>query len=129
VTARKLQRIPPVGLDLVPGLLRNQRRRYHIALYSQLGQLPVKYEARRAGFIAGPQLLRRTKLADELANRIFAVGDRSQTTNLTIRFSYCNGDRFGMESMPKNRNFSIMTGSLRLWLWTKVLNKLSLTHD
>jgi hypothetical protein len=31
--------------------------------------------------------------------------------------------------MPKNRNFSLMTGSLRLWLWTGVLNKLSLTHD
>jgi hypothetical protein len=30
--------------------------------------------------------------------------------------------------MPKNRNFSLMTGSLRLWLWTGV-NKLSLTHD
>jgi hypothetical protein len=68
VTARQLQRIPPVGLDLVLGLLRNQRRRYNIALDSQLRQLPVQYEARRAGFIAGAQVLRRTKLTDELAD-------------------------------------------------------------
>ena len=63
VTARQLQRIPPVGLDAISGLLRNQRRRHHRALDSQLRQLPVKYEARRAGFIAGPQMLGRTKLA------------------------------------------------------------------
>ena len=31
-------------------------------------------------------------------------------------------------SKPKNRNFSLMTGSLRLWLWTSSSNKLSLTH-
>jgi hypothetical protein len=74
-------------------------------------------------------MLRRTKLADELANRIFAVSDRSQAANLAIRFGYCHSYRFGMDIQPKNRNFSLMTGSLRLWLWTGVLNKLSLTHD
>ncbi len=97
VTARQLQSIPPVGLDPVPGLLRNQRRRHHIALDSQLRQLPVQYEARRAGFIAGSQMLGRTKLADELADRIFAVGDRAQAANLAIRFGYCNSYRFGMD--------------------------------
>src|ERR1700722_11615632 len=97
MTARKLQRIPPVGLDLVPGLLRNQRRRHHIALDAQLRQLPIEYEAGRAGFIAGPQLLRRSKLADELADRIFAVGNRSQAAYLAIRFGYGYSYRFGMD--------------------------------
>jgi hypothetical protein len=63
-------------------------------------------------------MLGRTKLADELADRIFAVGDRSQAANLAIRFGYCNRYRFGMDIQTQNRTFSFMTGSLRLWLWT-----------
>jgi hypothetical protein len=97
VTARQLQRIPPIGLDAISRLLRNQRWRNHIALDSQLRQLPVEYEARRAGFIAGPQMFGRSKLADELADRIFTVGDRSQAANLAVRFGYCNSYRFGMD--------------------------------
>ena len=42
-------------------------------------------------------MLGRTKLADELADRIFAVGDHSQAANLAIRFGYCNSYRFGMD--------------------------------
>jgi hypothetical protein len=42
-------------------------------------------------------MLARTKLADELANRLFAVGDRSQAANLAIRLGYCNSYRFGMD--------------------------------
>ena len=72
MTARQLQRIPPVGLDTISRLLRNQRWRNHIALDSQLRQLPVEYEARRAGLIAGAQMIGRTKLADELADRVLS---------------------------------------------------------
>ena len=97
MTACKLQRIPPVCLDTISRLLRNQRWCNHIALDSQLRQLPIDYEARRAGFIAGPQLLGRTKLLDELADRIFAVGNRAQATNLATRFGYCYSYRFGMD--------------------------------
>jgi hypothetical protein len=96
VTACQLRRIPPVGLDAVSRLLRNQRRR-HIALDSQLRQLPVEYEARRASFLAGPQMLGRTQLPDQLADRFFAVGDRSQAANLAIWFGYCYSYRFGMD--------------------------------
>src|ERR1022692_3764303 len=42
-------------------------------------------------------MLQRTKLADELANRIFPVGACSQAANLAIRFGYCNRYRFGMD--------------------------------
>ena len=58
VTTCQLQCIQPIGLDPVPGLRRHQRRRYHITLDSQLRQLPVKYEAGWAGFVAGSQMLR-----------------------------------------------------------------------
>jgi len=97
VTPCQIQSVPPVGLYLVPGLFRNQRRRHHIALDSQLRQLPVKYEPRRAGFIAGPQMLDRSKFPDQLADRLFAVGNRSQAANLSIRLCYCHGYRFGMD--------------------------------
>jgi hypothetical protein len=39
----------------------------------------------------------RSKLAYELADRIFAVGNRSQAANLAVRFGYCDSYRFGMD--------------------------------
>jgi hypothetical protein len=42
-------------------------------------------------------LLWRTKLLDELADRIFAVGDRAQAAHLAIRFRYRHGYRFGVD--------------------------------
>jgi hypothetical protein len=42
-------------------------------------------------------MLWRTKLLDELANRIFPVGNRSQAANLAIRFGDCYRYRFGMD--------------------------------
>ena len=38
-----------------------------------------------------------TKLPDQLADRLFAVGDRSQAAHLAIRLGYCYGYRFGMD--------------------------------
>ena len=64
VAACQLQRIPPISLHAVSRLLRNQARRHHRTLDTQLRQLPVEYEPRRAGFIAGPQMLGRPKLPD-----------------------------------------------------------------
>jgi hypothetical protein len=55
----------------------------------------VQYEARRAGFIAGPQLLSRAMLPDQFANRLFAIGYRAQAAYLAIRLGY--GYRFGMD--------------------------------
>jgi len=36
-------------------------------------------------------------LPDELADRLFPVGDRSQAADLAIRFRYCHSYRFGMD--------------------------------
>src|ERR1700756_5333671 len=68
VAAGQLDRVPSIRLHTVPGLLRNQARRYHHTVDSQLRQLPIKYEACWTRFIAGAQLLRRTKLPDQLAD-------------------------------------------------------------
>ena len=97
VTAGQLQRVPPVRLHAVSGLLRNQARRYHRALDTQLRQLPVQYESCRPRFIAGAQLLGRTKLLDELADRIFTVGNRPQAAHLAVWLGYCYGYRFGVD--------------------------------
>jgi hypothetical protein len=97
VVACQLQSVQPVRLDPLAWLLRNKSWRNNRALDSQLSQLPVEYEARRAGFIAGPQLLNGTKLLDQLPDRFLAVGYRTQAAYLAIRFSYGYGNRFGVD--------------------------------
>jgi hypothetical protein len=97
MTACQLQRIPPIGLHAVPRLLRYQRRRYHCALDTQLSQLPVQYEPCRTRLVAGAQLFGRTKLLDELADRIFTVGDRAQGAYFAIRLGYRYGYRLGVD--------------------------------
>jgi hypothetical protein len=42
-------------------------------------------------------MLGRTKLPDQLPDRLFPVGDRSQAANLAIRLGYCYGYRFSMD--------------------------------
>jgi hypothetical protein len=46
-------------------------------------------------------MLDRTKLPDQLANRLFAVGYRSQAAYLAIRLGYRNSYRFGMDIQPQ----------------------------
>jgi hypothetical protein len=42
-------------------------------------------------------MLGRTKLPDQLPDRLFPVGDRSQAANLAIWLGYCYRDRFGVD--------------------------------
>jgi len=42
-------------------------------------------------------LLRRTKLLDELADRIFSVGDRAQAAYRAVWLGYRYGNRFGVD--------------------------------
>src|ERR1039458_1853702 len=97
MTARQLQGIPPIRLHPVAGLGRNQRWRYDRALDPQLRQLPIQHIARWTRLVAGTQMLRRTQPLNQLADRLFAVGDRSQAANLAIRLGYGNSKRLGMD--------------------------------
>jgi hypothetical protein len=45
----------------------------------------------------GTQLLGRAKLPDQLADRLFTVGYRSQAAHLAIRLGYSHGYRLGMD--------------------------------
>ncbi len=97
MAARQLLRIPPIRLHPVAGLDRNQRRRHHLALHSQLAQLPVQHVARRTSLIAGPQLLHPAQLLHQLADRLGAVGNRSQAAHLAVRLGYRYRNRLGMD--------------------------------
>jgi hypothetical protein len=97
MAACQLQSVQTVRLDPLAWLLRNKSWRNNRALNSQLSQLPVEYEARRAGFVTGPQLVDRSKLPDQLPDRLFAVRDRTQAAYFTIRLGYGYGYRFGMD--------------------------------
>src|ERR1035438_9166925 len=97
VAACQLQSVQPVRLDPLAWLLRNKRWRNNRAIDSQLSQLPVENEARRPGFVTGPQLVDRPKLPDQLPNRLFAVGYRTQAAYLAIRLGYGYGYRFGVD--------------------------------
>lgn len=97
VIARQLLGIPPVRLHPIARLHRNQRGRHHCALHPQLRQLPVQYVASRIGFIAGPQLLHRTKLLHQLVDRLFPVGYRSQAAYLAVLLGYRDRNRLGMD--------------------------------
>src|SRR5260370_15883912 len=97
VTAPQPLRIPPVRLDPVAGLHRNQRRRDHLAIDSQFAQLPVQYVAGWTGFVAGPQMLHRPQFFHQLADRLSAVGDRSQAAQRAVRLGNRYSDRLGMD--------------------------------
>ncbi len=99
-----------VRLHPVAGLGRNQRRRHDRALDSQLDQLPVENVARRSGLIAGTQPLHRAQLLNQLEDRLFPVGDRSQAANLPIRLG-CGNSKVrrqvaGEPGLPRNPEIS-----------------------
>jgi hypothetical protein len=85
VTARQFLGIAAIGLHAVASFYRDQCRRYHLALDSQLRQLPVDYITSRAGLITSPQLLYWTKLLYQLTYRFGAVENRSKASYLIWR--------------------------------------------
>jgi len=82
VTARQFLRIPAVRLHPVAGLAGHQARRDHFAGDSQLRELPIQHIARGTSFIAGPEMLHRSQLVDQLANRFQTVGNHAQRAHL-----------------------------------------------
>jgi len=56
-----------------------------------LGRLSCKIAHRLGGFIW------RTRLVDELADRIFSVGDRAQAAYLAVHLGHRHGNYLGVE--------------------------------
>ena len=130
MAARKLQRAPPVRLDPVTSLPRNQCRRHDCAFHTQLRQLAVDHKPCRAGFLTDPQLVGRAKLPDQLEDRIFAVGDRAQAAHFAIRLGYCHGNRFGVD-IQTQQSYLLSDDQFPpiVALDCSSANKPSLTHD
>jgi len=89
VIACQLQCIQPVRFDALAWLLRNKSWRNNRALNSSLSQLPIEYEARRAGFVTGPQLLNGTKLLDQLPDDGLPTTRQQPAKDLHRSFDWC----------------------------------------
>lgn len=79
VGTRQLLGVAAVRLDSITGHLGDERWCDHIAVNAEASQLPVQdVSGREAGFVADPKASRVPELADELADRIRAVGNHPQ---------------------------------------------------
>ncbi len=114
VAACKLLGFPLVCHQPVAGLGRNQRRRDCFACDSQPRRLSMHNIVRRTGFIAGPRLLALPQPLHQLADRLHAVGYRSQAAHRALWFDYPDGDRLGMDIQTQDRTVSFVTGSFPL---------------
>ena len=84
VVARELRRVPAIGFHTVASFHRYQRRRYHLAFHPEFRKLPVQCVPRRPRFVAGPQLIGRPELLQQLSHRLQPVGDDTQGPDLTV---------------------------------------------
>src|SRR6266851_9526135 len=76
----ELQRVTPIGLDLITRLFGDQRWRHDDAVNSHLGQLAVQRVTRRSSLVGHAQLdLRTTQPRHQLANCRWIVGNAAVT--------------------------------------------------
>ena len=107
-------------------VLRYQRRCYHGAVDTQLGQLPVQYESCWPRFVAGAQLLRRTILMNlRIESSRLAIVPRLRTSPSASAMATAIVSAW--TSMPRNRNFSLMTGSSACGSGLEFVKQISLT--
>src|SRR6266568_8274896 len=97
VTTRQFLGVAAIGLHPVAGLGGNQRRSHYFARHPKLGELPVQNIARRPRLIADLQMLRRSQLADQLADRLQSVRDDPHRTHFPIWLGDRHCDRLGVD--------------------------------
>ena len=102
--AGELFGIPPVGLDFVSGLLRDQRGGHHHAGDPELLQPPRDHEPARPRLVADVQRVLPVSPdpAQELFQRVEVVGDRPRLADFpgTPSFGHGGGDRFFVDIEP-----------------------------
>ena len=111
VAAGQFQGVTPIGLHALSRLARHQRRRYHFALRSQSGQLPVQHVARGTGFITKPQLLHRPQFSNQPSNGFRSVRDQAQGSNLIVGLRHRDGNDLGMDIQTNKSYFTHWTDS------------------
>jgi hypothetical protein len=95
-TSGQFQSIPLVRLDPIACLLPDQRRSDHLTFDTELDELPVQRENRRAGFVANPDVLL-SQLLHQATNSARVVGDDSKRPHLAAAWlGYGYGNCFCM---------------------------------
>ena len=80
--------IAPVGLDLVAGLPRDQRRRHHIAAMAEARRQPIEVVAQRPGLVGEMQLLATlAELPQHRPDRLGRIGNGAEKLHRRRRLS------------------------------------------
>lgn len=88
------QRIPPIGLHPIAGLVRDQRRRHHDAVVAQVLDLPIQPVAGRSGFIGERQRgVFLCQPARQLRGRGRRVVDLAEIADLAVPSCLCDRHR------------------------------------
>jgi hypothetical protein len=122
ITARELQRVATVCLDPIAGFDGHQRRRDDLARHPEPRQLPIHHVPRGAGLIAHAQVLDRSELLHQLANRFDSVGDHAQRPYLPSWFRRRDRNRFRVD-IETDKSYVAHDRLLRMWLcdvWTPI---------
>jgi hypothetical protein len=96
--------------------MRTRRGRNDLAGNAECRQLPIQDVTGRTGFVAGLQLVRRTQLCHQFANRFQAVRDNAKRTNFSVRLGYRSCDGVRVDIQTKKAYFRHATNSVRMRL-------------
>ena len=122
ITPRELHRVASVRLDPIAGFDRHQGRGHHLALHLERRQLPIQHVPRRARFVADAQLRGRPQFLHQLPNRLRAIGNDAERSNLPVRFRNRDRDRFCVD-IKTDKSYVAHDRLLRMWLcdvWTPI---------
>src|SRR6516165_9057538 len=97
ITARQFRSVTPISLYAITRLHRDQTWRNDIALHAECDQLPIQHVPSGPGLVADAKMLDRSKLANQLSNRLVAVGNDTQGTEFPVGFKNSDCDRFRVD--------------------------------
>ncbi len=109
MATRQFLGIAAIGFDPVTRLLWDQTRCDHLTLHPELRELPVKNVTGWAGLVTDLQVLCRTELCDQLANRFQPIRNGAVRVNFSICIGNCNAMVSAWTSRPTKRTLDIAT--------------------
>src|SRR5215467_5068333 len=111
IAAGQFQGVTPIGFHAFARFDGYEGWSNHFAVHTQRGQLPIQHISCGSGFVASSQLLDRTKLVNQLPNRLRAVGNNPEGANFTAGFCNRDGNRFRMDIQTNEPYFIHWTDS------------------
>src|SRR5258706_4585023 len=107
---RQAHGVAPVGFDAITRLLRDQRRRHHVARMTEARNLPVKPIAGRPRFVAECQpLVLAGKFAHQLRRRLRGVLDLTKKSHFAIAPNIRDRDRITqLRGIKTHKSFAML---------------------